>query len=130
MESGLRFWEFMVQNLLQWSKELGVIENAGVVMGAAHKDPSDESKVYFWHLSRCREIVGNEMWMLIPGIGTQKGFVEETVKAAFAGPGSITINSSSGIIFASDPAAEAEKLRDQIRAAGGDIPFPAGDEHV
>lgn len=46
------------------------------------------------------------------------------MRAAYTGPGSIAINSSSGIIFASQAddyviaaAGKAEQLRDQIRAA-------------
>lgn len=64
------------------------------------------------------------MWFLIPGIGTQGGFIEETVKHSYAGPGSIAINSSSGIIFASQEddfmeaaAMKARELRDQINHA-------------
>jgi orotidine-5'-phosphate decarboxylase len=66
------------------------------------------------------------MWFLIPGIGTQGGFVEETIAAAFVGPGSIAVNDSSSIDFASSgpdyaeaAGRKAEERRDQIRAAGG-----------
>lgn len=129
MADGKPVWVFMVERLYTWSLELDILDNAGIVMGAAHKeDPSDPANkaIYSQHLSRAREIVGDKMWFLIPGIGAQGGFVEQTIKACFAGPGSIAINSSSGIIFASAgedyavaAAREAEKLRDQIRAAGG-----------
>jgi len=126
LADGRRFWEFMVDRIRFWSADLGVIENAGVVMGAAHKHPHDPKEIFSWHLSQARKIVGNSLWFLIPGIGTQGGFVEETIKASFAGSGTIAINSSSGIIFASSKtdfaeaaALEAEKLRNQIRAAGG-----------
>lgn len=125
-KEGIRVWERMVELFLLWSRELGVIEDAGVVMGASHEDPDNSKNIYSRHLSRAREIVGNEMWFLIPGIGTQGGFVEETVSASFLGAGSIAINSSSKIIFASSgedfaeaAAQKAEKLRDQIRASGG-----------
>lgn len=111
---GLTNWEFMVQCIHTWSKELGVLADAGVVMGAAHKDPKDPSKIYSAHLSRARELVGDDLWFLVPGIGTQGGFIEETVKAAYVGPGSIAINSSSGIILADDPGGAAEELRDSI----------------
>lgn len=47
-------------------------------------------------------------------VGTQGGFVEETVLSAFAGWGTMAINSSSGIIFADDPAMEAKKLKEQM----------------
>jgi orotidine-5'-phosphate decarboxylase len=76
------------------------------------------------HLTRCREIVGDKLWFLIPGVGAQGGCVEETVRAAYCGPGSIAINSSSEIDFASAgedfaqaAAGKAEELRDQINAA-------------
>lgn len=124
--TGRAYWEFMAKTILKWAEELGIVENAGLVMAAAYENPKGSGKVYSEHLTRCREIVGDKLWFLIPGIGTQGGFVEETVRAAFTGPGSIAINSSSGIIFASSgedfaeaAAREAEKLRDQIRAAGG-----------
>lgn len=124
MADGRPVWEFMVEKLFAWSTELGVLEDAGIVMGAAHDDPQDPGRIYHWHLSRARDIVGEKMWFLIPGIGTQGGYVTKTIKAAYRGPGTIAINSSSGIIFASQEAdymaaaaAAAEKLRDEIHAA-------------
>ncbi len=126
LANGQRVWEHMVTQLLDWSRELEILENAGVVMGAAHKDPEGGDSIYSWHLKRVREIIAKLMWLLIPGIGTQGGFVEETVKEAFAGPGSVAINSSSKIIFASSgpdfadaSAREAAALMNQIRVAGG-----------
>jgi orotidine-5'-phosphate decarboxylase len=126
LADGRTVWEFMVERLHAWSEELEVIENAGVVMGAAHKNPKDSRTIYSSHLVRAREIVGDDMWFLIPGIGTQGGFIEETVRAAFRGPGSISVNSSSAIIFASSgpdfataAAAKAKELRDQLQIAGG-----------
>lgn len=120
------YWEFVAERILKWSKELGVVEDAGLVMAAAHEHPKGSGNVFSWHLSRVREIVGDKLWFLIPGIGTQGGFIGETVKTAYAGPGTIAINSSSGINFASQSddfaeaaAGKAEELRDQIRGAGG-----------
>ncbi len=114
---GRRYWEFIAETTLGWAKDLGVLENAGLVMAAAYESPKGSENVYSKHLTRCREIVGDDLWFLIPGVGTQGGYVEETVKAAWTGYGSIAINSSSGIIFADDPAEEARKLRDQIQNA-------------
>jgi len=127
LSDGVPVWQRMVMLQHRWSVELGVIENAGIVMGAAHKDPQDPTGIpYSDHLSTAREMVGDSMWFLIPGVGTQGGFVEETVRASFVGAGSISVNSSSGIIFASKlgdfaeaAAAKAMELRDQLRAAGG-----------
>lgn len=119
LANGLRVWEAMVSDILDWSLNFNIIENAGVVMGAAHKDTNDPSKIYSWHLSRAREIVGDKLWFLIPGIGPQGGAVEETVKASFYGPGSIAVNQSSGIIFDEHPGKKACEFRDQMRDSGG-----------
>lgn len=126
LADGRAYWEFIAQCTMDWATELEVIVDAGLVMAAAYELKKGSGEIYADHLTRCRQIVGNKLWFLIPGIGTQGGFIAETVKASFMGPGSIAINSSSGIIFASngyDYAAaaerEAKKLRDQIREAGG-----------
>lgn len=117
-------WEEIARLTLKWAMELGVVENAGLVMAAAYESLKGSGNVYSQHLRRCREIVGDRLWFLIPGIGAQGGFIEETVCAAYADPGSIAINSSSDIIFASsgDDFAEAagkkaRQLRDAIREA-------------
>lgn len=115
LASGDRYWEFMAKTILRWSEELGVTENAGLVMAAAYElPPKGSGIIYFKHLKRCRELVGNKLWFLIPGIGTQKGFVQQTIKYAFTGWGSIAINSSSGIIFAIDPGAAAKELHEEM----------------
>ncbi len=121
LADGRCYWEFMAETTLGWAKELGVIENAGLVMAAAYEWPKKSGNIFYAHLYRCREIVGDEMWLLIPGIGTQGGFVAETVRAAYSGPGTIVINSSSGITFASldkdfseVSGKKAKDLRDQI----------------
>ena len=118
------YWEFMADRVLTWGTESGVVENAGLVMAAAYENPKGSGKIYYKHLLRCRQIVGDKLWFLIPEIGTQGGFVAETVRAAYAGPGSIAINSSSGITEASSGPDYAEaavkkacELRDQIKAS-------------
>lgn len=120
---GRRVWEAAVQDILNWSTSLDMVDNAGVVMGAAYLYGGQP---YFAHLKQAREIVGDKLWFLIPGIGKQGGVIEETVRHSFMGPGSITINSSSGITeasagedFAEAAASEAMRLRDQMRKAGG-----------
>lgn len=120
VSGGAYLWEYFAAWILQWARELDVVENAGLVMAAAHK-PMTGPSIYSWHLTRCRELVGDNLWFLIPGIGTQGGFIEQTVKTAYMGPGSIAINSSSDIIFASSgtdfeeaAAKKAKELRDAI----------------
>jgi len=85
--------------------------NCALVVGATCPD----------ELREVRGLVGN-MPILIPGIGAQGGDVEKTVTAGKDSRGrGIIINSSRGIIFASDSSdfaeaarRETEKLRDLI----------------
>lgn len=118
-----RLWEFMVERILEWSEEFGVVKNAGVVMGAAYKTPdkSRGDEIISNHLERARAIVGDKLWFLIPGVGKQGGAVHETVRVAYCGSGSIAINVSSDIDFASSgpdfaeaAARVAEKYRDEM----------------
>jgi orotidine-5'-phosphate decarboxylase len=101
LESGEYLWEFIARRTLAWADELGVTENAGLVMAAAYEEEKGTGVIKTDHLIRCREIVGDKFWFLIPGVGTQGGFAKETVAASFAGFGSIAVNSSSDINFAS-----------------------------
>ncbi|MFA5877979.1 MAG: orotidine-5'-phosphate decarboxylase [Candidatus Staskawiczbacteria bacterium] len=117
------YWEFIAGRVLAWAEELGVAENAGLVMAAAYKPRKDGLEIYSKHLTRCRELVGDRLWFLIPGIGAQHGFIEETVRTAYVGPGSVAINSSSEIDFASNgtdfaeaAAKKAMELRDGINS--------------
>lgn len=121
---GRAYWEFMAGCILGWAEELGVVENTGLVMAAAYEKPKGSGNIYSGHLTRCREIVGDKLWFLIPGVGAQGGFITETVRAAYTGPGSIVINSSSEICFASSDqdfaeaaAQKAKELRDAINNA-------------
>jgi orotidine-5'-phosphate decarboxylase len=123
LADGRQYWEFTAGNILRWSIELGITDNAGLVMAAAYKR---DDKIYSWHLDRSRAIIGSSLWFLIPGIGTQGGYIEDTVKKAYLGPGSIAINSSSDIIFASSgfdyaqaAAKKAKALSDQINEVLG-----------
>jgi orotidine-5'-phosphate decarboxylase len=62
-------------------------------------------------LNIVRRIVGN-MPILIPGIGAQGGDIEKTVKAGVDSQGkNAIINSSRGIIFASNGTDFTEKAR-------------------
>ena len=122
LHGGQPYWEYTAECIFGWAQELGVVEDAGLVMAAAHKNPTLKNSdgpetVYSGHLTRAREITGDLLWYLVPGVGTQGGFAEETIRAGYRGPGSLAVNSSSGIIFADDPAEEARKLRDQLNDA-------------
>lgn len=78
--------------------------NCMMVMGATFPE----------ELSEVRKIAPN-ITLLIPGIGFQGGDLEKTLSAGLdSHKKGLIISSSRGIIFASDPRIEAEKLRDQI----------------
>jgi len=121
LADGRQYWEFIADRTLSWAKALGVVQDAGLVMAAAYEQTKGSGKIHSKHLRLCRQIVNDDLWFLIPGVGAQKGFVAETVSAAYAGPGSIAINSSSEINFASSGEDFAEaagkkamELRDTI----------------
>lgn len=70
---------------------------------------------YPQELKRVRQIAGNEMWFLVPGIGAQGGDLEEAIKAGQNNRGmGMIINSSRGIIFSKNPAKVASAIRDEI----------------
>jgi len=89
----------------EWNKN----ENCLLVVGATYPE---EMKIV--------RSIAPDMPFLVPGIGVQGGDVEATVKAGVdsRGMGAI-INSSRGIIFASDPREEATNLRNEINKYRG-----------
>lgn len=101
LADGRKYWEFIAETVLNWSSNLKTPECVGLVMAAAYEYPKSSGQIYSEHLKRCREIVGDKLWFLVPGVGTQLGYVAETVRAGWAGWGSMVISSSSDIIFAS-----------------------------
>jgi orotidine-5'-phosphate decarboxylase len=81
--------------------------NCALVVGATYPE----------ELSQVRQIVGDVMPILIPGIGAQGGDVEATVKAGRDSRGQgMIINSSRSIIYAPDPRAAAMELHQAIRS--------------
>lgn len=78
--------------------------NCLLVVGATY--PEEMRKI--------REIVGQNMVFLVPGVGAQGGSVEEVMKAGATEEGDgVLINSSRGIIFASDGDDYAEAAHDE-----------------
>ena len=99
---GKPIWQIVAEKTVkEWNRN----NNCMLMVGATY--PEEMKKV--------REIAG-DMTFLVPGIGAQGGSVEETMKAGLNSQGlGLIINSSRGIIFSTDPKAEAQKLCEEIR---------------
>ena len=80
----------------------------GLVVGAT--DPQA--------LSAARKAAGQDVWILAPGVGAQGGDLDAACKAGLNDMGSgMLIPVSRGISRATDPGAEAQKLKEGINAA-------------
>lgn len=78
--------------------------NCGLVVGATY--PKE--------LKIVRKIVGNDMIFLVPGIGKQGGDVKKTIRAGKNNLGAgMIVNSTRGIIFASQGKDFAQKAREK-----------------
>jgi len=94
------------------SKDWNRNGNCAVVAGATYPE----------QLGEVRKIVGDDMPILIPGIGTQGGDLERSVRNGVNSRGDgIIINASRSVLYASDgldfdraARAEAMRLRDEI----------------
>ena len=85
----------------KWNKN----GNCLLVVGATYPE----------ELKQVRQIIGDEMTLLIPGIGAQGGDIESTLKAGLNSSGKgLIINSSRGIIYSENPQQAAENLQSQI----------------
>jgi orotidine-5'-phosphate decarboxylase len=101
-------YESVARKIKEWDS----FGNCGAVVGATYPN----------ELKMIRQILGEEIPILIPGIGAQGGDVEKTVKYGLNKNGEMAIiNSSRGIIYASmnesfaeKAKCEAKSLRDQI----------------
>lgn len=97
---GKPFYQVLAEKVL---KDWNYNNNCGLIFGAT----------YSAELNVVRRIVG-DMPLLVPGIGAQGGDVEKTVKAGIDRNGlNAIINSSRGIIFASDGGDFAQKAREE-----------------
>jgi len=86
----------------KWNKN----KNCLLVVGATY--PKELKKV--------REIVGEDFWILVPGVGAQGGDLKETLKAGLnSKKQGLIINLSRAIIFSSNPREEAKKWQREIK---------------
>ena len=102
-------YKMVARKIKEWNKEFG---NCGAVVGAT----------YPLELKEIRGILGENIPLLLPGIGAQGGDVEKTVKYGTNSEGvNAVINSSRGIIYAGSgkdfyegSREKAEKLKNKI----------------
>jgi len=101
-------YQIVAKKIKEWDEN----DNCGAVVGATYPE----------ELKTIRSILGDEIPILIPGIGKQGGDVEKTIKNGTNSKGKMAvINSSRGIIFAGDDEdfatvslKKAISLRDEI----------------
>jgi uridine monophosphate synthetase len=100
---GAPFYERIASIAQSWNGR----GNIGLVIGATFPDV----------LARVRAIAPN-MWFLLPGVGSQGGDLEASVRAGLDARGrGVIVNVSRAVYGAADPGAAARELRDRIEAA-------------
>lgn len=104
------FDEKLFERVLKTSKEWGSTENMMYVVGATQADA----------LKDIRKIIPNH-FLLVPGVGAQGGSLKEVSQAGITKDVGLLVNSSRGIIYASNSAdfadaaaREAEKLQTEM----------------
>jgi len=98
--SSIPLYQIVAKKIKEWNKN----KNCGAVVGATY--PSE--------LKIIRNILGEEIPLLIPGVGKQGGDVEKTVKNGTNAKGEMAIiNSSRGIIYAGKEEIFSEKSREE-----------------
>ena len=91
----------LYENVAEKIKEWDKTGSCGAVVGATYPE----------ELKKIRKILGDDIPILLPGIGKQGGDLERSVKY---GGENIIIVSARSIIYAENPREEAIKLRDEI----------------
>jgi len=102
----------LYQHIANKIKEWNTKENCGAIAGATYPD----------ELKTIREILGEDIPILIPGIGKQGGNIEKTVKYGTNQQGEMAIiNSSRSIIFAGSDEKYIEKIRETAEKLKNEI---------
>ena len=98
---GKPLWQIVAERVRDdWNKN----DNCMLVVGATY--PEEMQKI--------RELTP-EMTFLVPGIGSQGGDIEATLKAGLDKDGrGLMIHSARGVIFADDPGDAARSLKEEI----------------
>lgn len=107
--SGSKLYEVVAKNVANSWNSYG---NCGLVVGATNPD----------ELANVRNIVGDVMTILVPGIGAQGGDLEATIKAGKNSTGGgMIINSARDIIYASPAEDFADAARHRAKLTVEDI---------
>ena len=94
----------LYQRVADLARRVNAAGNVGLVAGATSPEEIRELRSL------------SDLPFLVPGVGAQGGELEASILAAWNGdPVSCLVNSSRGILYAEDPAAEARRLRDRMR---------------
>jgi uridine monophosphate synthetase len=98
---GRPLYQVVAEQAVRWGA------NVGLVIGATYPQA----------LRAVREMAP-QMWILLPGVGAQGGDLEAALAVGLDEQGSgIIVSASRSIIYAEDPRAAAQELRDRINAA-------------
>ncbi len=92
-------FEILARYAAAWNTDGGI----GVVAGATMPE----------YISRIRKLVG-DMPILVPGIGAQGGDVKSVIRTCGDQPGETIINSSRGILYASEGTNFADAARNSL----------------
>ena len=79
-------------------------QQIGLVVGATQTDILKKVRTH-----------APESWLLCPGVGSQGGVLEDTIRHGWGREGNILISVSRGIAQSSDPAKKAKELKESIR---------------
>ncbi len=112
-------WQAVVSEVARMAQQH---QNAGAVVGATYADA----------VRVARQILGNEVPILVPGVGAQGGALSTTVREGVDARGrALLINSSRSILYASRGSdwkqaarAEAERLANQINQLRAGLSTP------
>ncbi len=101
-------YQLVAKKIREWN----INKNCGAVVGATYPQ----------ELKTARTILGDDIPILIPGVGKQGGDVEKTVRNGTNAQGEMAlINSSREIIFAGDKENFAEQARKKAESVRNDI---------
>jgi orotidine-5'-phosphate decarboxylase len=94
------------------AQEWNANKNCMLVVGATYPEEA----------ARIRQIVGDDVWFLVPGVGAQGGDAQQLMTAAQNGRGDgLIISSSRDILFASSGSDFAEAARNKAEALRSEI---------